>query len=321
VLIHRTVAELRRQFVSPVATIGNFDGVHLGHREIFRRVKREAAAVGGESVIVTFIPHPLKVLAPERSPLLVNTYEEKELLMEASGIDHLVTIPFTREFASVTATDFVRDILVAGIGVRRIVIGHDYAFGRNREGSVDFLCRAGRELGFEVEVLEPIGNGDEPYSSSRIRRMISAGELREVVNLLGRHYSLGGEVIHGHNRGKGLGFPTANLRTEKELIPADGVYAVKVKIDGAEVLDGACNIGTNPTFGDDGRSIEVFLFDFVGDLYGKEMRIYFIDRIREERKFPDAEALRAAIAADIARCREILDGASIIEYREYLEQI
>lgn len=318
--IYRSLEEIVDKLPNAVVTIGNFDGVHLGHREIFCRLKRAAAELSGVSAVITFVPHPLKVLAPEKSPLLINTYAEKELLIEASGIDYLIEIPFSREFAQTTAREFVENILVGKIGMRRLVIGYDYAFGRGREGDVPFLQRMGGELGFAVDVLEPIGNGATIYSSTLVRQMVAAGKVEEVVSLIGRHFSVGGTVVHGHHRGKGLGFPTANLETDKELVPAYGVYAVKVKIDD-RIYDGACNIGDNPTFGDLGRAIEVFLFDFSGDLYGREVRIYFVSRVREERKFPDAEALKAAIDADVKRCRELLAGVSIIEYREYLEEI
>lgn len=318
--IFRSLEEITTPLDNSAVTIGNFDGVHLGHREIFRRLKEAAAETGGSSVIVTFEPHPLKVLAPGKSLPLINTPAEKERLIEASGVDCLVIIPFTREFALTPPMEFVREVLVGRIGTKRLIVGYDYAFGRNREGDVDFLRRAGDELGFPVEVLEPICNGETVYSSSLIRNLISEGRVAEVVSLLGRHFSFSGTVVHGHSRGKGIGFPTANLQTDKELIPKFGVYAVKVKIDEA-VYDGACNIGENPTFCDTGRSIEVFLFDFDGDLYGRDMRLYFVDRLRDERKFPDAEALRLQIAEDVARCREILRNTEIIEYRHYLERI
>lgn len=315
--IIRDFGNLEHPLSNSIATIGNFDGVHLGHREIFRKVNKAAADAGGHSVVITFFPHPLKVLAPGKAPLLINTYAEKETLIEASGIDCLIVIPFTREFAVITAEQFIKDILVGRLGVRKIIIGYDYAFGREREGNVDLLRRLGGEMGFDVEVLEPIGADGTIYSSSRIRQLIEEGKVREVVALLGRHFSIGGVVVHGHQRGKGLGFPTANLETDKELIPGYGVYAVKVKID-EQVYDGACNIGDNPTFDDGKRSIEVFIFDFAGDLYGREVRLYFVERIRGEEKFADAAALKQAIAADVARCRELLQGVSIIEYREYL---
>lgn len=314
--IYRGIDEIVERLPNAVVTIGNFDGVHLGHREIFRKVKAAAAEIGGVSAVITFCPHPMKVLAPQKSPQLINTYEEKETLIEASGVDYLIILPFTREFAAMSAEEFVKGVLVSRIGVKRLIIGYDYAFGRGREGDVGFLRRMGGALGFLVDVLEPIGNNDSVYSSSRVRNMIAAGDVRGVVKLLGRHYSMGGVVVHGRHRGKGLGFPTANLETEKELVPGYGVYAVKVKI-GEAVYDGACNIGDNPTFENGKRSIEVFLFDFVGDLYGLEVRIYFVEKIRDEQRFPDASALKQAIGEDVAKCRTVLAGTSIIEYREY----
>lgn len=318
--IFRNIQEIRTKLPRAVVTIGNFDGVHLGHREIFRRLRKAAAELGGVSVVITFVPHPLKVLSVGKSLRLINTYAEKETLIEASGIDYLVTIPFTPEFAGISADTFVREVLVGRIGAVKLIIGYDYAFGKNRQGNAEFLRRVGEELGFEVQVLEPIGDGTTVYSSSNVRKLIESGNVREVVSVLGRHFSLGGVVVHGFHRGKGLGFPTANLKSDKELIPGFGVYAVKVKI-GDAVFDGACNIGDNPTFHVGGSSIEVFIFDYDGDLYGQEVRIYFVERLRDEETFADAEALQKAISRDVARCREILGGVSIIEYREYLEGV
>lgn len=312
------VSDIKEPLHNAVVTVGNFDGVHLGHREIFRKIKEAAAVLGGVSVVVTFIPHPLKVLAPEKSPRLINTYAEKEILIEASGIDYLVEIPFDQQFAATTAREFVEKVLVGKLGVRKLIIGYDYAFGSNRQGNVSLLSRLGKEFSFDVEELKPIGNGNTIFSSSAIRAMIAEGNVKGVVPLLGRHFSLGGVVVHGHHRGKGLGFPTANLVTEKELLPRNGVYAVKVKID--EVLhDGACSVGTNPTFRDQGLFIEVFIFDFEADLYHKELRVYFIDRIRDEKTFDDVSSLKQAIREDIQRCRHILSQTTVIEYRQYLK--
>ena len=315
--IFRTLDEITEKLPHPVATIGNFDGVHLGHREIFRRVTADAAARDGVSLVITFIPHPLKVLGLKRDLRLINTYAEKENLIEASGIDYLLTVPFTTEFATIGAERFVREILVGRIGIDKLIIGADYAFGKGREGDVAMLRRMGEQLGFQVEVLDQIGSGDLIYSSTAVRRMITEGNVREVVRLIGRHFSVGGTVVHGRHRGKGLGFPTANLSTDKELIPKPGVYAVKVRA-GDAIYDGACNIGDNPTFGNETVSIEVFIFDYEGELYGQEIRLYFVERVRDEQKYPDVEALRDAIARDVARCRELLRGVSIMEYRDYL---
>ncbi|ABB31622.1 riboflavin biosynthesis protein RibF [Geobacter metallireducens RCH3] len=317
--IFRSIEEIAEKLPNAVVTIGNFDGVHLGHREIFRRVKREAAAIGGVSLVITFIPHPIKMLGVKKGFRLISTYAEKETLLEASGIDYLLIIPFTGEFASISAERFVRDILVGTIGVRKLIIGYDYAFGKNRQGDVTMLRRMGEELGFTVDMLEPITSGDLVYSSTAVRQMVAEGDVRGVVRLLGRHFSVGGTVVHGRQRGKGLGFPTANLQTDKELIPKPGVYAVKVKVE-ETTYDGACNIGDNPTFGNGSLSIEVFIFDFDGDIYGREVRLYFVDRIRDEVTFPNPQVLQEAIARDVARCRELLRDVAIIEYQEYLAE-
>jgi riboflavin kinase/FMN adenylyltransferase len=314
--IIRNLSHLRA-LRNPVATIGNFDGVHLGHRQIFRQLKKAAADLGGVSVVITFAPHPLKVLPSRKKLCLISTYEEKELLLDASGIDYLVVIPFTKHFAALTAKEFVSDILVRKLGIKKLIIGYDYAFGRNREGNIGLLRQLGIEYGFAVEVLEPIWDGKTIFSSTNIRKMIRDGNVRGVVALLGRQFSIQGKVIHGHNRGRALGFPTANIQTDKELIPKCGVYAVKVKID-QNMYDGACNIGPNPTFDDEAISIEVFIFDFAGDLYGLKLHLFFIERIRDEMKFPDIATLQSAIERDVACCREALRDTTIIEYHESL---
>jgi riboflavin kinase/FMN adenylyltransferase len=319
-IIFRNLDEIQGKLTDTVVTIGNFDGVHLGHREIFRRVRQAADDCASVSVVITFIPHPLKLLPSTKSLRLITPYAEKESLIAASGVDYLVIIPFTAEFAAISAADFVRGTLVDQIGMKKLIIGYDYAFGRNREGNVSLLRRLGDELGFSFEVLEPIGNGEVVYSSTGIRSMIAQGDVRGVVTLLGRHFSLNGTVVHGHHRGKSLGFPTANLVTGNELIPKNGVYAVKVNVDGT-LFDGACNIGSNPTFGDEITSIEAFIFDFNGELYGLDLRLFFVERIRDEQKFPDAATLQEAIKKDVVKCREILEHTSIIEYHEPLEII
>ncbi len=318
-IIFRNLDELQKTLPNAVVTIGNFDGVHLGHREIFRRVRKAAADLNGVSVVISFVPHPLKLLPSRKKLRLITTYAEKESLISASGVDYLIIIPFTEHFAAISAADFVREVLVGKVGMKKLIIGYDYAFGRNREGNASLLRLLGEELRFDVEVLEPISGGDAVYSSTRIREMVGKGDVKEVVSLLGRHFSLSGTVVHGHHRGKGLGFPTANLQTVNELIPGSGVYAVKVGI-GAAVFDGACNIGSNPTFGDETIAIEVFVFDYEGDLYGSEVRIFFVERIRDERKFPNTFELQEAIQADVAKCRKILGTASIIEFHEPSEQ-
>ena len=300
-----------------VATIGNFDGVHLGHRAIFRRVVAEARQAQGTATVITFNPHPLKLLAPERAPLLIDTYPERERLIAASCIDLLVCLPFTAALAALPATTFVTDILIRALGVKHLIIGYDYAFGRNRQGDAAFLQSCGERYGFTVEVLPPITQNQDVYSSTRIRQLLQEGEVAAAASLLGRHFTLEGEVIHGAGRGRHLGFPTANLRTDKELLPKEGVYAVKVRY-GAKLLDGVANIGRNPTFGENELTVEVYLLDVKSDLYGKTLHLFFLQRLRGEERFATVPELCAAIQGDIDHARQILAHTRLIEYREDL---
>jgi riboflavin kinase/FMN adenylyltransferase len=283
---------------APVLTLGNFDGVHLGHQAIFSKVVERARAINGTSIAFTFEPHPLKVLAPERSPRLLTTFHTKMKLLAACGIDVVICANFTRAFAEQHPEDFARSVLHEQIGVREVYVGYDYAFGKGREGSIDSLKRMGRTYGFEVGVVEAVRINGVVVSSSAIRELISNGSVDEAALLLGRDYTLEGSVVHGANRGHTLGFPTANLHTANELLPAFGVYAVRAWIEG-RCLNGAASIGIRPTFDAGPVSIEVFLFDFDGDLYGQRMEVSFVKRLRGEKKFPDAAALIAQIRKDI----------------------
>jgi riboflavin kinase/FMN adenylyltransferase len=302
-----------------VATIGNFDGVHLGHRAIFRRVVAEARQAQGTATVITFNPHPLKLLAPERAPLLIDTYAERERLIAASRIDLLVCLPFTAALATLPATTFVTEILLRALGLKHLIVGYDYAFGRDRQGDAIFLQDCGERYGFTVEVLPPIKQNQDVYSSTRIRQLLLEGEVEAAASLLGRHFTLEGEVIHGAGRGRKLGFPTANLRTGKELLPKAGVYAVKVQ-HGAALLNGVVNIGKNPTFGENELSVEVHLLDIQANLYGETLRFYFVQRLRGEVRFAGVPELCAAIQSDIIRARQILSHARVIEYQEDPEQ-
>lgn len=305
-------------FANTIVTIGNFDGVHLGHREIFRRVVTKADECRGLATVVTFEPHPLKVLAPLRAPRLLNTYQEKERLIEASCIDLLVCLPFDKTLAQMPAGEFVEQVLVRGLGVRHLIIGYDYAFGNNREGDADFLRQEGEIHNFSVEVLGAVADGEAACSSTRVRQMLGAGDVAGVVKLLGRHFTLEGAVIPGVQRGTQLGFPTANLNTEKEILPRPGVYAVKAKL-GDRLLDGVMNIGFNPTFGLERISLEVHLLDFNQNIYNKNLRIYFIERLRDEMVFTSLDALVRQIGNDVERSRELLGAAQVVEYRDYLD--
>ncbi len=308
---------LPTSFDSSAVTLGNFDGVHLGHRELFRSLVRTAKRLSCLSIVYTFDPHPLKFLAPEKAPLLLNTAEEKQRLIAASHVDYLIVTPFTTEFATMSPERFVSEILVSRLKVKALIVGYDYAFGKGRRGDTDFLKACGENHGFSVEVLQPVGDDGLPYSSTRIRQMVAAGDVTGVVRLLGRQYNLEGVVVPGDQRGRELGFPTANLETEKEQLPAPGVYAVKVRHNLQE-YGGVVNIGTRPTFDGKLSTIEVYLLDYTGQLYGQKLRIYFVERLRDEQKFASIEDLVQAIEMDIVRARQILPLVQIIQYREYL---
>jgi len=288
-----------------VVTIGNFDGVHRGHQQIFALVQDCARQNEATSLVVTFEPHPLTVIAPASAPTRITSLPEKERLIAASGIDCLLVIPFTREFSATPAREFVTGTLLNGLHMTHLFIGYDYAFGRNREGDVTLLQQLAQEHDFKIHVVDPIGNDDTIFSSSAVRRQVLCGEVADVADLLGRPYALTGTVIHGREIGRGIGFPTANIATDAELVPADGVYAVTVEMDGIH-HDAACSISNNPTFGGVHRSIEVFLLDFQGDLYGKKLCVSFMERVRGIISFPDAASLVRQITEDIKSCREIL---------------
>ncbi|MCK5795158.1 MAG: bifunctional riboflavin kinase/FAD synthetase, partial [Anaerolineales bacterium] len=282
--ILKTCANIPASFVSCAVTLGNFDGVHLGHRELFRSLVKTARELDCPSIVYTFNPHPLKFLDPDKAPLLLNTLEEKQRLIAASHIDYLIETPFTADFAKMSPDKFVTDILLERLHIKALVIGYDYAFGKRRGGNADFLRTCGNKYGFSVEVLQPVGDDGLPYSSTRIRAMISAGDVSSVVRLLGRQYNLEGVVVPGDQRGRELGFPTANLETTKEQLPPPGVYAVKVRYRLQE-YNAVVNIGYRPTFGGEKSTIEVYLLDYTGDLYGQKLRIYFVERLRGEHKF------------------------------------
>ena len=287
-------------------TIGNFDGVHLGHQFIFRMLVEEARREGRPAVVISFEPHPQRVLHPERRPFyLIASPEEKIRLLAGLGIDAFILIPFSLEYARTTAEEFVREVLRERLRIRRILIGHDYTFGRGKEGNEAFLTEAGRRLGFEVEGINAFCVGDIVISSTKIREALLAGEVRFAATLLGRPYNLSGRVIYGNQRGVRLGFPTANIAPDKELVPARGVYAVRVIREGKR-HEAILNIGFNPTFADGKRSIEVHIFDFHEDIYGESIEILFSERIRDEVRFESPEKLIAQIDRDIARAREIL---------------
>ena len=305
---------------APVLTLGNFDGVHLGHQAIFSKVVTRARELGGTAVAFTFEPHPLKVLAPERSPRLLNTFHGKMQLLEAAGVDVVICADFTRAFAEQHPEDFAREVLHEKIGVKEVYVGYDYAFGKGREGSIESLKRMGQAYGFHVGIVDAVRVNDVVVSSSAVRDLIAAGRVEDAAGLLGRHYMIEGEVVHGECRGRQLGYPTANLKTANELVPGFGVYAVTATVDGRP-FKGAASIGVRPTFEAGPVSVEVYLFDFQGDLYGKRMEVSFVKRLRGEEKFPDAEALARQIRKDVEDARQALEENCILHVANCKMQI
>jgi riboflavin kinase/FMN adenylyltransferase len=304
--IVRGTKNIVRPISYPVVAIGNFDGVHMGHQIIFRQAAEIARKQAGTSIVFTFEPHPLKIIAPERVPPLLTTFRQKMELIEGCGIDQVVCADFTRQFADQQPRDFAKDVLVGLIGVREIVVGFDYAFGRGREGTIPYLKKMGEEFGFKVHVVEPIKLNDHLVSSSYVRELIEEGNVKAAKGFLGRNYSIRGPVVHGHHTGQAIGFPTANLDTTKMQIPGTGVYAVHILFEGNS-FQGAVNIGFNPTFNRDRLSVEVHIFGFDQNIYGKEVEVTFVDRIRSEMTFQSAEELVVQIKQDIQTAKAILE--------------
>lgn len=291
-----------------VVTSGTFDGVHLGHQKILHRVNEIARKYDGESVLITFWPHPRLVLYPEDTSLkLLNTFEEKAELLREQGIDHLLRIPFTKEFSKLTSEEFIQQVLIKTIATKKLVIGYDHRFGNNREGSFDYLKANSGKYGFEVEEILRQDIDDVAVSSTKIRNLLLEGDLSEATLLLGSPYSLRGRVVKGKKIGRMIGFPTANIEIDfkHKLIPADGSYAVKINIR-KQLFKGMLNIGYRPTVGGAKRTIEVHIFNFSEDIYGDELVILFIKRIRNELKFADIDALKDQLKKDKSTALEIL---------------
>jgi riboflavin kinase/FMN adenylyltransferase len=282
----------------PIMTIGNFDGVHLGHQAIFRALCQRAREVGGTSIVLTFDPHPLKILAPQHCPPLITPTAKKLSIMAACKVDVVVCLPFTQELANLTPVAFVEDVLVGTIGIRELYVGYDFAFGKGRQGTIQLLQELGGRHGFGVHIIEPITVHGKVVSSSTIRRWVQQGAVDEAALLLGRLYSIGGTIVEGYQKGRELGFPTANIRPTCELVAGRGVYAVLVDWQ-AQRYEGVANIGYNPTFGRTQLSIEIHLFDFAQQLYGETVEVFFVKKLRDEQAFPSVAALVNQIARDV----------------------
>lgn len=290
-----------------VITIGTFDGVHIGHQKIIEQLNALKKDESEVSMILTFFPHPRRVLDQSNDIKMLTTMEEKIELLESFGLDHLIIEPFTQEFSRLTALEFVRDILVNRLSLKKLVIGYDHHFGRNREGNFEQLTEFGELYGFEVVEIPAQTIESVSVSSTKIRKAIEAGEMDTANRYMGYAYRLTGEIVKGQGLGRKLNFPTVNLRVEEDykLVPRKGVYAVKTQVKDKEVL-GMMNIGYRPTVGGDGRTIEIHLLDFKGDLYGQRLRVDVLARLRDEQKFESIEALKDQLIKDEFQTRSVL---------------
>jgi len=308
-LINR-LEDISEPYNNAVLTIGNFDGVHIGHQALFEEVKKRARQLNGTSIAMTFEPHPSRVLKQNGHPPLITVYEQKIELISKHDLDVLICVPFTKEFAEISANAFVEDLLVNRIGMKAIVVGKDYAFGKNREGNLEFLKKCANHLGFDVIVWDWVSDSEnqlDRISSTKIRELIMAGKVANARKPLDRYYQIRGFVEIGRNRGgRLLGFPTANIHLTDELCPKTGVYAVTVECKG-RFYKGVANIGYSPTFEDQIFTIEVHIFDFNMNIYGENIRVNFIERLRDEMKFSNISHLTDQIKKDIEKAKQILN--------------
>jgi riboflavin kinase/FMN adenylyltransferase len=301
--------QIQQPFDNAVITIGNFDGVHIGHQALLHEVIEKADAINGTAIAMTFEPHPMRVLKQNNHPPLITLYEQKKELIERSGIDVLICVPFTKKFAALSAEEFIKDLLIEKIGMKAIIVGEDYTFGKNREGNLAVLKSHASHLDYEVIVAKWIRatrNGPDRISSTRVRKLVMAGEIESARKMLGRHYQIRGLVVKGRDRGgKLLGIPTANINLHDELCPKTGIYAVTVEHNN-QLYKGVANIGYSPTFSDNEFTVEVHILDFNENIYDQKIRVNFIERIRDEKKFGSIEELKSQIHEDINRGRKIL---------------
>ncbi|MEQ1856927.1 MAG: bifunctional riboflavin kinase/FAD synthetase [Longimicrobiales bacterium] len=293
-----------------VATVGTFDGMHLGHWSVLQEISRRAESTGRRSVLVTFDPHPLRIVRPEHCPPLLTTAVEKKEILAESGLEYAVFIEFTRVLSHYEPRRFVEEILVGRLAVEELVIGYDHGFGKDRSGGSETLVAIGAELGFRVDVVPPVSAGGQPISSSRVRAAIQRADLAEARACLGRWYSARGVVVRGDGRGKGLGFPTANLRIGErdKLLPPEGIYAVRAQLRGG-IFAGALHLGPRPTFQGSPPTIELHLLDFDRDIYGEDVQVDFIQYLREIRPFATVAGLVDQMRQDVEQAREAVDAA------------
>ncbi len=304
----------RLQLASGTATIGtrsavavgNFDGVHRGHQALVAAAVARAHETGGAAVVLTFDPHPARVLRGDEAPASLTTLAQKEELVRELGVDRLVALTFDRALAALTPEAFVKEVLASLLGARHVVVGESFRFGHSRHGDARTLQALGGQQGFDVQVVKPVLHDGRPISSSRVREALGKGDVKEAAALLGRPYALDGRVVRGDGRGRGLGIPTANLAVEEQMLPARGVYAGRVLVPRGDWRPAVVNVGERPTFGGKGVVVEAHLLDFTGDLYGADLRLSFQARLRGEERFANAEALVERIHADVRAARELL---------------
>lgn len=292
----------------PVAlTIGNFDGVHNGHQAMLARLIAAARARGLAASVLTFEPHPREFFAPQSAPTRLTSLREKLELLSAHGVDHVHVQPFGRRFAALAPDAFAETFLVGALGARFVLVGDDFRYGAKRAGDFASLAQAAARHGFELDAMPTVTNGGVRVSSSAVREALASGALDRAWALLGRPYSISGRVVRGDGLGRKLGFPTANVQLKHNRPPLGGIFAVRVHGVAAGVRDGVASLGVRPTVRTDGRSVlEVFVFDFAGDLYGRHLRVEFLAKLRDEAKYPDVEALKAQIARDCGAARDVL---------------
>ena len=305
-IVFKGIENITKEFRGSFITIGNFDGVHLSHQFISRKLADEAKVAGAKSLIITFDPHPKMVLHPDIRPFyLITTLEEKLKLLEDCGIEGTLIIPFSLEYSRITAEEFVHEFLGKKLAIKKIIVGHDYTFGQGKKGNSDYLISCGKEMGFAVEVIDAVKVGNDIISSTLIRNLIIKGDFKKVTAMLGRFYNVAGIVVPGKGRGVGLGFPTANIKPDKELLPPSGIYATFVDVEGKRYM-AALNIGEKPTFADYTFTFEDHLLDFSGDLRGKRLNTEFVEKLRDIIKFDSPEKLKKQIAADVEKTKSIL---------------
>ena len=307
--VFRSLAEAGNELRGSALAIGNFDGVHKGHRRLFDTARALARAGGGKAAVLTFEPHPGKVFSPELAPPLIATLPRKLQLLEEAGVDATILQPFDREYAMTTAEQFVKEQLVGTLGVADVVVGHDFTFGKGRVGTPSLLSSLA-EGRLHVHVVPAVMEDGLVVSSSKIRELVLAGKIAAATRLLGRPPILDGVVVPGRGRGRTIGFPTANLQPETELVPATGVYAVRVAVEGIEgVFAGAANIGVKPTFGEEEQTVEIHVIDQKLEIYGRKLAVAFLERLRGEARFESVEALVEQIGKDVEAARA-LDAAA-----------